>query len=160
MNQFPGEERNGETDFSLPSITVPHAPLCCLRTPSCSPHQGALMHADLCRCHTHGFASSAPHCTGISANTSGSLGIRHPVICTVRKGNTLSSQQEYLEGNGSILRRGARLSFMSTLNFAVIFDVSQGSEPCYRYQGGFQLLRVLAELLQASLKSSTQSQRS
>lgn len=41
------------------------------------------------------------------------------MICIVRKGNTLSSQQEYLEGEGSIPRRGARLRCMSTLNFAV-----------------------------------------
>lgn len=112
----------------------------------------------LCRCHAHGFASSAPHCTGISANSSDSLGIRHPVICIVRKGNTLSTQQEYLEGNGSILRRGARLRCMST--WILQSDVSQGLELCYRYQGGFQLLRALAELLQESPKSSTQSQRS
>lgn len=52
-------KKETETDFSLPSITVPHAPLCCLRTPSCSPHQDALVHADLCRCRTHGFAWGA-----------------------------------------------------------------------------------------------------
>lgn len=47
-----------------------------------------------------------------------SLTVRHPVICVVRMSNTLSSQQKYL-GREAFLGVGARLSCMSTLNFAV-----------------------------------------
>lgn len=46
------------------------------------------------------------------------LRVRHPVICVVRMSNTLSSQQKYL-GREACLGVGARLSCMSTLNFAV-----------------------------------------
>lgn len=50
-----------------------------------------------------------------------SLTVRHPVICIVMMSNTLSSQQKYL-GREAFLRMGARLSCMSTLNFAVRCD--------------------------------------
>lgn len=46
------------------------------------------------------------------------LRVRHPAICVVRMSNTLSSQQKYL-GREAFLGVGARLSCMSTLNFAV-----------------------------------------
>lgn len=125
-------KKKREGDFSLPFIGVPHFPLCSLWTPSRSLHQGVLVHDTLGRCRATSFCmwyfhSSRGLTEGCIASLHwrfqmtalpDSLTVRHPVICVVMMSNTLSSQQKYL-GREALLGVGARLSCMSTLNFAV-----------------------------------------
>lgn len=125
-------EREGETDFSLPFISVPCFPLCSLSehpasfTARCSGACYAVqMSRSSCRmwhCHssrglTRGCIASLLGGSQMAALPD-SLTVRHPVICVARMSNTLSSQQKYL-GSEEFLGVGARLSCISTLNFAI-----------------------------------------
>lgn len=124
------KEREREADFSLPFITVPYFPLCSLPEHPTSLYIKVLwcmVHcADIVLLVAHVVLSQFKRAdTGLRRLTAlgmtalpDSLTVRHPVICVVRMSNTLSSQQKYL-GREAFLEVGARLSCMSTLNFAV-----------------------------------------
>lgn len=137
MSQFPGEERKGERGREREGVffafhkcpilssllSLNSQPLFTSRcSGACYTEQMPCSSCHMWHCHssrglTQGCIASL-HWDFQMTALPHSLTVRHPVKCVARMSNTLSSQQKYL-GREAFLGVSARLSCMSTLNFAV-----------------------------------------